>query len=274
MFALFLSAHILAADTPPPKVESPALSHYLQLLHDHADTLTPHGSWRKGEIEIITNREQIQKIENQMRLRLICKGATEQQAKAWSSIGVIAEDQYLIWLRDGVIFPSGVSGTYDRIVWKTGLNGAPGVAIMPILANKKIVVNLNYRHATRSWEIELPRGGRKEHETPEQAAIRELKEETGYELSQPFLLGTMAPDSGLLSSLIPVFYGKISHSGDSYREYSEAISQNPAFTKEELKESLSRGYIDMPIQGNIVRVCCRDPYLAFAILQAESKKLL
>ncbi len=271
----FIAIAGIYTDTASPVVPATSpLDRYLQLLDSYQSSLAPLGSWHKGEIEIITNVEQIKKIENQVRLRLLCKGASEQQAKDWSTVGVIAEDQYLMWLRDGVIFPSGVYGTYDRIIWKSGMSGAPGVAVMPVLANKKIVVNLNYRHATRSWEIELPRGERRGLETLEQAALRELKEETGYELSQPLLLGTMTPDSGILTSVIPLFYGQVCHSGESYREYSEAISQNPAFSKEELKAGLVRGYIDIPIQGNIVRVCCRDPHIAFALLLAESKKLL
>jgi ADP-ribose pyrophosphatase len=235
----------------------------------------PLGSWRKGEIEIILNPEQIKKIEKQTKLRLISKGIPESTAEKWSSVGVVAEDSYWMWIRDAVIFPSGVYGTYDRLLWKTAITGDPGVAILPILASKKIVVNLNYRHATRSWEIELPRGGvKKEGESLELAAQRELKEETGYQLNKPTLLGTVAPDSGTIMNLTVLFYGEVSHSGETHREFSEAISQNPAFTKQEIKEGIIRGYIEVPIQGQIVRVNCRDPLLAVALIQAEGKGLL
>lgn len=275
-----LLCSFVCASAPPQKqvsLESPIsenLSRYLHLIKEDAATLGPLGSWRKGEIEIITQPEQIKKVERQMHLRLLSNGISEKDAKEWSQIGIVAEDRYIIWLRDGVIFPSGVYGTYDRIVWRSGLQTSPGVAILPVLANKKIIVNLCYRHATRSWEIELPRGGKKDHETLEQAVLRELKEETGYELSKPQLLGTMAPDSGILTSLMPVFYGEASHSGENYQEYSEAISQCPAFTKQELKQGFVRGYIEIPIQGNLVQAQCRDPYLTFALLQAEARKLL
>ena len=40
--------------------------------------------------------------------------------------------------------------------------------------NKKVILNVNYRHATRSWELELPRGVREENETVEMTAKREL----------------------------------------------------------------------------------------------------
>ncbi len=258
----------IAAETPL------SLNRYLKLIKDHPDTFGPLGKWQRGEIEITVNTEQIRKIENQTRLRLISKGVQDADAEKWSSVGVVAEDNYWIWLRDAVIFPSGVYGTYDRLMWKSGLCGVPGVAILPLLATKKIIVNINYRHATRSWEIELPRGQKKAGETLERAAARELKEETGYQISKCTQLGTIAPDTGTLMSLVPVFCGEVSHSGENSKEYSEAIFQNPAFSKEELKQGFARGYIEVPIKGEIVKVNCRDPFLTFALLQAEMKGFL
>jgi ADP-ribose pyrophosphatase len=164
---------------PPPserKVElPPTLARYLNLTKEHPETFGPLGKWQQGEIEITLNPEQIKKIENQTRLRLISKGVQDADAEKWSSVGVVAEDNYWIWIRDAVIFPSGVYGTYDRLMWKSGLGGAPGVAILPLLSTKKIVVNINYRHATRSWEIEIPRGQKKPGEPLEKAAARELR---------------------------------------------------------------------------------------------------
>jgi ADP-ribose pyrophosphatase len=254
---------------------STSLGRYLKLLKDHPETFGPLGKWRQGEIEVTVNPEQIRKIENQTRLRLMSKGVQGSDAEKWSTVGVVAEDNYWIWLRDAVIFPSGVYGTYDRLMWKSGMGGSiPGVAIFPLLSTKKIIVNVNYRHATRSWEIELPRGEKRVGESLEKAAMRELKEETGYQLSKCTLLGTMAPDSGTLMSLVPVFYGEVSHTGETAKDYSEAIFQNPAFTKEEIKKGFARGYIEIPINEEIVKVYCRDPFLTFALLQAEMQGLL
>jgi ADP-ribose pyrophosphatase len=75
-------------------------------------------------------------------------------------------------------------------------------------------------------------------------------------------------------TLIPVFCGEVSHSGETSKEYSEAILENPAFSKEELKQGFARGYIEVPIKGEVVKVNCRDPFLTYAILQAEMKGLL
>ncbi|MEN9343542.1 MAG: hypothetical protein RLZZ453_329 [Chlamydiota bacterium] len=250
------------------------LSRYLELLKNKQEVFGPPGKWQQAEIEIVTNPEQIQKVQTQARLRLIAKGFSESEAEKWSRVGIVAEDNYWMWIRDAVIFPSGIHGTYDRLMWKSGLDGHPGIVILPVLSTKKIVVNVNYRHATRSWEIELPRGQKKAGEADEKAAHRELKEETGYQAAVCSLLGMLVPDTGTLMSELPLYYMEVNHSGDTTREYSEAIVQNPSFTKEELKQGFAKGYIEVLIKGNMVKVNCRDPFLAYALLQAEVKGLL
>jgi ADP-ribose pyrophosphatase len=248
---------------------------YLQFAKEHPHLFGELGAWKNHEIEIILTPDRIQKIEKQTSSRLLARGCSEKEAKSWSSVGIVAEDYYWIWIRDPVIFPSGVYGTYDRLVWKSGSEGPPSVGILPILSNKKVIVNVVYRHATRSWEMELPRGRKKMGETEEIAAQRELNEETGYHTTRCRLLGTMAPDSGVLVSVIPIFYAEVKHSGQSsIKNFSKAIVQNPAFSKDEIKAGFSKGYIEMPIQGEQRKVHCRDPYLAFAFLQAEIKGLL
>src|SRR5579862_5349576 len=93
------------------------IKEYLEFAKEHPDLFGQLGTWKKNEIEIILNPERIQKIEKQTALRLQSKGYVEKDAKQWSSVGVIAEDYYWLWIRDAVIFPSGVYGTYDRLMW-------------------------------------------------------------------------------------------------------------------------------------------------------------
>ncbi len=261
--------------TQDVKKESVArVERYLEMFKSHPTVFGPPGKWQNAEIEVVLNPEQIQKVQNQTRLRLIAQGHSEEESERWSSVGVVAEDNYWIWIRDAVIFPSGVYGTYDRMMLRSGLNGVPGIVILPLLSTKKIVVNVNYRHATRCWEIELPRGHSKEGETAEKVAARELQEETGYRMSKCSHLGTMAPDTGMLITQIPVYCAEVSHSGETLKEFSEAILNNPSFSKEELKQGFARGYIEVMIKGDLVKVNCRDPFLSFALLQAEMKGML
>ncbi len=234
-----------------------------------------NGNCREGEIEVIVNPTEIARVQEIQENRLLQKGFSPEEATEFSRIGVVCEDQYWIWLRDAVYFPKGIPGTYDRLVWKSELKeGITGVAVLPILPSGEVVLNLNYRHATRSWEIELPRGGVLSQETIEAAAIREVKEETGLVASSIIFLGEMAPDTGVLSSVIPVFMGKISAREEASPEYSEAIAGLVSFTKEELKEGLIRGFLEISIEGKTKQVPLRDSFLTFALFQAEIRKLI
>jgi len=47
-----------------------------------------------------------------------------------------------------------------------------------------------------------------------------------------------------------------------------------AVLKEELKQGLLDGFIEVSLHGKKQKVPLRDPYVAFAILQAEMRKLI
>jgi ADP-ribose pyrophosphatase len=235
----------------------------------------PNGNYREGEIEIVIDPANISKIQEIQENRLIQKGFSPDKAAEFSRIGIVSEDQYWIWLRDAVYFPKGVPGTYDRLLWKSELkNKSSGVAVLPILPSGNVVLILNYRHTTRSWELELPRGRMNLQETLEEAALRELKEETGFIASSVTFLGEIATDTGVLSSVIPVFIGKISAQEVSNPEYSEAISDVISFTKDELKAGFIKGFLEISVEGKKKQVPLRDAFLTFALFQAEIHGLL
>ncbi|MCX5893914.1 MAG: NUDIX hydrolase, partial [Deltaproteobacteria bacterium] len=54
--------------------------------------------------------------------------------------------------------------------------------------------------------LELPSGHVEKHETPEQAARRELLEETGFRADRWELLGDLAPDTGRLGNRLWCFF--------------------------------------------------------------------
>ena len=251
------------------KSNNQLFSSYVSLLEEYSKYLGSSGNHNKGEIEITLDPKKIHKIEKIQKNRLLKKGFSSEHAIEFSRVGVVAEDNYWIWLRDGVIFPSGSVGTYDRLAWKASLNGTTGVAVMPVTPDGRIALLLNYRHATRSWEIELPRGLRNASETPKQAASREVQEETGLQCDTFVSLGNMLPDSGCLNSVIPVFLGKVSSEGKANPEDSEAIASNLFLSKKEIKKSLKRGYMELNVQGRSLKAYVRDPFLTFALLQAE-----
>jgi ADP-ribose pyrophosphatase len=266
IFALVLTQVLFANQ------ETLAREHYFSYLRQLSQS---EGNFQKGEIQIVLDAKEIAKVEALQKNRLQQKGLSQAEAEQFSRTGVVCEDQYLMLIRDAVYFPKGIPGTYDRIIWKTALEGSyTGVAVMPVLANGRIVLNLNYRHATRSWELELPRGGILTNETKEAAALREVKEETGCIASAVTYLGEMAPDTGILSAIIPVFMGKVKQQETSSPEYSEAIGDVIAFTKDELKKGILQGFLEVSLHGEKKCVPLRDPFLTFALFQAELRDAL
>ena len=249
-----------------------ATSQYLDLYKKYPKILGPTGSFQQGEIEVVLDLPKIVQIQEESYQRLLKKGISPQDAKTWTTIGIIAEDEYWIWIRDAVIFPSRSGGTYDRLLWKSSFEGHPGVAILAVLPNKKIVLNLNFRHATRSWELELPRERRLKSETSEAAALRGLHEETGYVMSKATYLGEMAVDSGVLNSLVPIFSGFVNERELQDADYSEAIEDILSFDIEQIKAGYLSGYIEVIVKGKTVKAFCRDPFLSFALFSSRNPR--
>jgi ADP-ribose pyrophosphatase len=255
---IFVLSFLTPTSVAFQKDDNNSLNSYFKYLERYRNILGPMGNAQNGEIEIIQDKKKIAEIEKM----------------TGRKVGTIAEDKYWIWLNDAVQFPNKKQGVYGRLLWVNSLNGPPGVVIMAILPNGKIVLNRNFRHATRSWEYELPRGARNPNETIEEAAIREVKEETGMEIKDLQLLGNIAPDSGVLNTIEPVFLAKVLRQGDSQREDSEAIAGIEAFSVAELKKGFVDGYLIVSIDNQKHKIPLRDPFLAYALLLAEIKQYI
>lgn len=85
-----------------------------------------------------------------------------------------------------------------------GKSGIDAVAIAPILLHPtrptQTLIILQYRPPVGAICVEFPAGLIDENETPEQAALRELKEETGYEGKIVDLTPVLASDPGLTTA--------------------------------------------------------------------------
>ncbi|KAF2482669.1 NUDIX hydrolase domain-like protein [Neohortaea acidophila] len=85
-----------------------------------------------------------------------------------------------------------------------GKGGVDAVAIAPILRHPhnppSTMIILQYRPPVEATCVEFPAGLIDEGETPEQAAVRELKEETGYEGKVVDCSPTIVSDPGLTNA--------------------------------------------------------------------------
>lgn len=71
-------------------------------------------------------------------------------------------------------------GSRHEWVYFKGREGPGAVAVAAFTKENKMILTKQYRHPFRKLMEDLPAGGMLEGETPEQAARRELEEETGY----------------------------------------------------------------------------------------------
>lgn len=74
--------------------------------------------------------------------------------------------------------------------------------VIALTVNNEVVLVRQYRHGIEQYTYELPGGVvEKEESNPELAALRELREETGYTTDRAKLLGTSAANPALQNML-------------------------------------------------------------------------
>jgi 8-oxo-dGTP pyrophosphatase MutT (NUDIX family) len=74
------------------------------------------------------------------------------------------------------------------------------VNIVPITDRGEVVLVNQYRHGIRRATLEIPGGIIDPHESPEEAAVRELEEETGYVPERVERLGRVTPNPAILDN--------------------------------------------------------------------------
>ncbi|WP_327309727.1 NUDIX hydrolase (plasmid) [Streptomyces sp. NBC_01298] len=124
---------------------------------------------------------------------------------------VVYRDQWWILLQDPVVFPDGTPGRYLRML---APHTDPAVAVLPVLDEGKVVLIEHFRHATRSWHWEIPRGGGSPGLDGEENAAKELQEEVGASPRELISLGTLHPDTGILASEVELYAARIDAVGD------------------------------------------------------------
>jgi len=188
-----------------------------KIQKDFEEGLIPRGDWRKGEIELLS-------------LQTLIVNRFWHEA-IWN---------VLFRSKDG---KEGVQGTYRWIEWNVGVDS--GAAVFAMNESNDVVLINNYRHASREWRIELPRGIIKQGETAENCAWRESLEEVGIHGGEVVNLGKIEPDSGLARmtpSIILMKNVKID-SSRVRRDVSESIAGHICVPLAEVKRMIIKGEI-------------------------------
>ncbi|MFN2636454.1 MAG: NUDIX hydrolase [Gemmatimonadaceae bacterium] len=193
------------------------------------------GDARAGEIEII-NKTQAPKIREKT--------------------GILLEDKLHFFVRDVVKFPSGDTRTQMRIIGCTMFDGPSGVVALAA-RDGKIFLREMFRHATRRWELETPRGQRETGYTAEEAARKEINEELGFRVANIEKIGEVSGDTAILASTLPIFWADLEPGAPhDHPEGSEAFGKIIELDPTTLK-------------GRIVRGDIRDGYTLSAITLAQ-----
>jgi len=185
-------------------------------------------------LEIITDSSVIAAWKAERKATLASQGFPEE----WGEIGVVYEDPYIKILRDLVKFPSGRLGSYFRILNSADLKGGQATVVLPVL-NGKVLLMRQFRHPTRSWHWEVPRGFGEPNTSPEENAKKELQEEVGGEIAQLIDLGRYHSNTGIEGGAVRLFLAHLKSFGEANQD--EGIEffklMEPSEIEEMIKDS-------------------------------------
>lgn len=152
---------------------------------------------------------------------------------------LIHRGSILDYYQDDMKFSNGNTETWDFIDHK------PVVAIVPVDRDGKIICVRQYRHAVNKYTIEIPAGGIGVDKEPLTGALRELKEETGYEcnIDEVKHLIDIYTSVGFCNEKIYIYEGKVVRKGDTHPDENEFVRVKK-YSVSELKQMVFEGIID------------------------------
>jgi ADP-ribose pyrophosphatase len=117
-----------------------------------------------------------------------------------------------------------------------------GVAVMPVTDDNSIILVKQYRKAVEKFLLEIPAGKLELNEEPRETAIRELKEETGYEAKKLEYLLEFYTSPGFTNEKIYLFLATGLVEGEPALDAGEFI-ETGKYKIEDLIRMVERGEI-------------------------------
>jgi ADP-ribose pyrophosphatase len=121
--------------------------------------------------------------------------------KRWKRVGTrtVYEQEHVSLREDTLVLPDGQRRVYPVI------HLGASVGILPFLSESEVLLVRQYRHVTNDFAWEVPGGRLTPGEPPEEAAQRELREESGYRAGRLRALGFFWPNNAYLDEVTHVF---------------------------------------------------------------------
>lgn len=240
------------------------IGRYLEWLE--RDT-RPRGDARKGEIEIVAEREAIMRHEEVLLRQALAAGKQAEVAK----IGIMYEDAYVWLVRDPVLFPprspgeEPARGTYIRVVYKNALSGNPGIFLLVIDERGRLMLNRAFRHSVRKWTLEGQGTIARPGETVHQSITRCVRDEIGLPVKTfcP-LTKSFVPERGLLGDEVPMYVVVVEGSPEG-KVRDRTIAGHVLLSIDDYLQALARG--TMVVDG--IPHHLHDGYTMSAVLLAS-----
>lgn len=163
-------------------------------------------------------------------------------------------------LSSEVVFSNWITVVRDRLRGPGGneldyhyLDSAGSASVLAFTDDGHVVLTRQYRHPLRRVLYDLPAGGIKPGEHPEEAALRELAEETGYVAGEIEPLGRFNPLPGTLNHTCNVFLARDLRPGPTNLDENEVI---------DVVHVPWQAVVDMVLAGEAV-----DGSLVYAVLR-------
>ena len=143
---------------------------------------------------------------------------------------LVAKGAIIDYYQDTMLIPNGNVAKWDLIDHK----GA--AAVVAVRDDGKLLMVRQYRNALERETLEIPAGGLNGREEPtDQAAMRELEEETGYTCDRVELLNSIYTTVAFCNEKIDIYLARDLKPGKQHLDEDEYLNVE-AYTLEELKQ--------------------------------------
>jgi ADP-ribose pyrophosphatase len=187
-----------------------------------------------GGIAVAVDPAETVRIEGVMAERFAAQGLPRE----WARAGVFYEDPYIILLRDAVIFPDGKPGLYHRVIARH--DEPTGVAVLARYRGEFVLVK-HFRHPSRAWHLEIPRGAVGAAEDPIQMAHIEISEEIGGTIRSLERLGLLHGASALMRHSVVLVHAELEAIGSP--AIGEGIAEIVLVAPAELERLIGAGAV-------------------------------
>jgi len=121
--------------------------------------------------------------------------------KKWFKVSseVVIKNNHWMYNRDVIIRDDGVKGEYHYV------HTEGSTMVIPVSENGDLVLTNQFRYLNNKESIEFPCGGVEPGLTHKENAIKELREETGFNAENLYFIGEFSPYTGASDEMTSVF---------------------------------------------------------------------